>query len=141
MWLSRSILVCRARLRVSREVNIITGDASQEEAEGVREIRALQRFAEGDPMHPGSTFAGTPVDEAFLLESINGHHLCVVTRVLGATLNVLQHAVFGGRYPEMAARRVMHDVLQALDYCHREGKVIHTGLCTAANFHYLVDPV
>ncbi|KIY63644.1 kinase-like protein [Cylindrobasidium torrendii FP15055 ss-10] len=107
-------------------IKIYTGDASQEEAEGVREIRALQRFAEGDPVHPGSTFAGTPLDEAFLLESVNGHHLCVVTRALGPTLNVLRDAVYGGRFSEAAAQRVMHDVLQALDYCHSEGKVIHT---------------
>lgn len=93
------------------------------------EIPALRRLASGPSAHPGYACVPHLLDN-FIIESRYGKHLCVVSELLGCDVPELFKLSFvnaGRWYPEYATKRVIYDILLALDYAHTECNVIHTG--------------
>lgn len=92
----------------------------------------MRKLNEGDATHPGY-FRVVHLLDFFVLEGINGQHVCLVYKAMGESLSR-----FGAKLPEMklplmAMKRVTRQLLEALDYVHSCG-IIHTGKLSIAAF-------
>ncbi|CAA7262181.1 unnamed protein product [Cyclocybe aegerita] len=105
-------------------VKILTALASEHSAE----LAAMQRLRDGDRSHPGFSCAPALLD-SFRDMSRYGEHLCIITEALDMCAFLIPTSCFHPTLfylPEFVVKRVMHDLLCALDYCHNQGKIVHT---------------
>lgn len=82
----------------------------------------------------------------FLLQSRLGSHMCTVTDLLGYDLQSIALTQFHGRrqtctFPEEAAKAVARSLLTALDYCHSECGIIHTGRLVWLMLTFITDEI
>ncbi|KAJ3514036.1 hypothetical protein NLJ89_g2599 [Agrocybe chaxingu] len=91
------------------------------------ELASLKRLSSGDHNHPGYACVPT-IHDSFWTESRYGKHLCIATDVLGLNLFELplKFQSIEAHMPEIVVKRVMRDLLSALDYCHNQCQIIHT---------------
>ncbi|KAF8646901.1 hypothetical protein AX16_007050 [Volvariella volvacea WC 439] len=94
------------------------------------EVAAFERLRERDPHHPGCAHVPSLLD-TFWSESRYGRHLCVVIELLGVDVHNIANSYFllhKHVIPEFVAKRVMRDILLALDYCHTKCHLVHTDI-------------
>ncbi|CAA7260933.1 unnamed protein product [Cyclocybe aegerita] len=106
-------------------LKILAGHAAGDSA--MVELASLKRLSSGDHNHPGYACVPT-IHDAFWTESRYGKHLCIATDVLGLNLFELplKFQSIEAHMPEIVVKRVMRDLLSALDYCHNQCQIIHT---------------
>lgn len=85
----------------------------------------LRLLACGDVDHPGYSRIVHLVD-SFIHQGIHGHHMCLVYKAMGQSLEEFQDIFPRRKLPLVAMRRVTRQLLEALDYTHSCG-IIHTG--------------
>lgn len=68
----------------------------------------------------------------FRHEGEEGTHVCLVFPVLGHHLGLQTAKVEQGRIPVAVMKEVARQLLQGLDYLHRECGIIHTGKALSA---------
>ncbi|KAF9783967.1 kinase-like domain-containing protein [Thelephora terrestris] len=90
------------------------------------EYDVFRKIETADPKHPGFNHCLT-LRRCFTAKSPAGTHLCFVTDALSLSLATLRPPG-QNRFDLPIAKRIIKQVLLALDYLHRECKYIHTDL-------------
>lgn len=96
------------------------------------ELEMLQHMEQKSSVsiHPGRNHVLQLLDH-FRHKEVDGTHVCLVFPVLGNHLG-LQAAKFEqSRIPVAVMKEVARQLLQGLDYLHRDCGIIHTGRCLA----------
>ena len=94
------------------------------------EADSLRTIKSANPDHPGYRHCLHLYDASYD-ESYHGPHICLVTNLLGANVISLRRLQPNGRavIPVAVTKRIIKQTLLALDYLHRECKLVHTGMC------------
>ncbi|KAF8958099.1 kinase-like domain-containing protein [Flammula alnicola] len=124
VWLARDnqANMCVRTLYVS--LRLIPCAATQ--APELCELEFLQHLRRQNPSHFGYTHV-VHLTDSFYIDGPHGRHLCVVTEMaLCNLLSLAEQSFTGYRIPEYGAKRVIRDVLSALDYVHNDCNIIHT---------------
>ncbi|KAJ7725188.1 kinase-like domain-containing protein [Mycena metata] len=87
------------------------------------EYEVLSRVRSAFPSHPGFKHCLVYIDTAF--EPMGGHK-CIATEPLGSNLETLRSAQRNQRFSEQITKKIVKQVLLALDYLHRECGYIHS---------------
>ncbi|KAG8956454.1 hypothetical protein FRC03_010832 [Tulasnella sp. 419] len=123
VWLARDLSMDRF---VS--IKILTMNAT----EGVRlealgELAISERIEKANPEHPGYHHCAHFIHH-FTTSSKAGNHICFVGDVLGSTVSALRRTLPNRVLPPSMAKRILKEVLLALNYLHSECGIIHTDL-------------
>lgn len=89
------------------------------------EYEVFRKVESTNPQNPGYNHC-LIVKHTFLANSEAGQSICFVTEPLSASLMDLQKPG-QNRYPLSVSKRIIKQVLLALDYLHRECGYTHTG--------------
>jgi len=84
----------------------------------------LQKIKDANPSHPGFSHCLNYFGW-FRARSLPGPHSCIVTEPLTSTLEDLKPNESSGRFPLHIAKRIIVQLLRALDYLHREVGFLH----------------
>jgi serine/threonine protein kinase len=107
-------------------MKILTAHATARVVKGVSlEYDAYRKVGSTNPNSPGFGHSLT-LRHCFISDSAAGGHICFVTDVLSSSLASLRPRG-QNRFTVAAAKRIIKQVLLALDYLHRECGYIHTG--------------
>ena len=92
------------------------------------EVDALRAIKKMNPRHPGYKHCMVIYD-TFIAKSHHGPHICIVTDVFGPDLTYIRSFLPAQRrfFPLALTQRIIKQTLLALDYLHRECKLVHTG--------------
>ena len=92
------------------------------------EVDALRAIKKTNPRHPGYKHCMVIYD-TFIAKSHHGPHICIVTDVFGPDLTYIRSFLPAQRrfFPLALTQRIIKQTLLALDYLHRECKLVHTG--------------
>ncbi|GJE89702.1 kinase-like protein [Phanerochaete sordida] len=89
---------------------------------------ALRRMRIQSPTHPGHAHVARVLDH-FYHPSFNKNHMCVAMEPLSEDLQTFSARWPGpGGLPSGLARRVVRQVVQALDFLHTECRVVHAAI-------------
>ncbi|OAD76332.1 hypothetical protein PHYBLDRAFT_11687, partial [Phycomyces blakesleeanus NRRL 1555(-)] len=121
VWLAKD-------MKLDRHVALkIVKSASHYTESALEEIKILERVKAADLDAPGREYIAQLLDH-FWLVGPNGKHMCMAFEVLGQSLlSVIKRYRYKG-IPAHIVRRIAKQVLQGLDYLHRECGIIHTDL-------------
>ncbi|KAI7865603.1 kinase-like domain-containing protein [Spinellus fusiger] len=93
----------------------------------LEEVKILERVKAADPNAPGRQYIAQLLDH-FWHMGPHGKHMCMAFEVLGQSLlSVIKRYRYKG-IPAPMVRRISKQVLEGLDYLHRECGIIHTDL-------------
>lgn len=92
----------------------------------LQEVEILLHLQQADPAHPGHSHI-TPLVDHFEHSGPNGQHKCLVFPVLAESLETFSQRFEGGCLPGQLVKRVIKQLLLALDYAHEHG-VMHTDI-------------
>lgn len=92
----------------------------------VAEQAILEKIASANVTHPGFPHI-TPLLFHFTVDSKYGQHAVMCTEALGSDLHSLRVQRPNRRFSLLATKRIVKQILFALDYIHTECGVIHTG--------------
>ncbi|KAK0441233.1 kinase-like domain-containing protein [Desarmillaria tabescens] len=121
VWLTRD-----NETNIDVSLKIMIGEATQ--APELHELDFFQYLRRQNPGHVGYPHV-VHLTDSFHINGPHGKHLCVVTEMaLSNLLSLTEQSFAGYRIPEYGAKRVMRDVLSALDYVHNECNIIHTNV-------------
>jgi serine/threonine-protein kinase SRPK3 len=90
------------------------------------EIDAIKRVTTANPLHPGYNHC-LKLCDWFVTESIHGPNFCLVTAALADNTATLQATLPHTVFPLPVVKRIIKQILLALDYLHRECGFIHAG--------------
>lgn len=90
------------------------------------EMAILERLSTANRVHFGFQHV-TPLLHHFEVESDKGRHLCLCTEVLGSNLQELRGDQPNRRFSLPTTKRIVKQILSALNYLHTECGIIHTG--------------
>lgn len=92
------------------------------------ELSMLQKIATAKPTHRGFEHNLT-LHDSFEFQGPNGQHLCLVTDVLGHSVDYIRQLNDDGdrRLSMALTKRVTKHVLCALEYLHDVCGIVHTG--------------
>ncbi|XP_006463037.1 hypothetical protein AGABI2DRAFT_119847 [Agaricus bisporus var. bisporus H97] len=108
-------------------IKLLTGQASARIAMNhSSEYDVFRKVEYTNPQSPGFKHCLT-LQHCFIAESEAGQHICLVTEPLSSSLANLQEPG-KNRYALPVAKRIIKQVLLALDYLHRECGYIHTDI-------------
>lgn len=122
--LYRVKLICREDRHVAMK---IVKSASHYTETALDEIKLLQRVNQANVAALGRSHVVQLLDH-FYHKGPNGTHVCMVFEVLGENLLSLIRRYRHRGIPIHLARQIANQVLQGLDYLHRECGIIHTDL-------------
>jgi serine/threonine-protein kinase SRPK3 len=91
----------------------------------LHELQFLQHAQEHNRHHPGHSRIIQLLDHFYHLGP-HGSHLCLVSEVLGESVQGLSTKYVGKRAPRSIVKQVTRQVLLGLDYLH-SCNIIHTG--------------
>ncbi len=107
-------------------LKILTSQAAAQIVTGHSpEFDVFKKIETINPNSPGFSHCLT-LRHCFTAKSPAGDHICFVTEPLSSSLANLRSSG-QNRFPLPIARRIIKQVLLALDYLHRECRYIHTG--------------
>jgi serine/threonine-protein kinase SRPK3 len=90
------------------------------------EFTFFKLIGSASPTHPGLLYCCTMLG-CFILQSSAGGHICFVTDVLGSNLVNLRSRQPNQRFALPDAKRIIQQILLAIDYLHEECGYVHTG--------------
>ncbi|AEO68653.1 uncharacterized protein THITE_2118248 [Thermothielavioides terrestris NRRL 8126] len=90
------------------------------------EYKVLQHIGSVSSDHPGRKLVRLALD-SFELPGNKGPHVCIVHEPLGLSLAELRD-MFGGQIPPYILKGFAYRMLMALDFLHREARVVHTDI-------------
>ncbi|KAJ6471897.1 kinase-like protein [Mycena sanguinolenta] len=93
----------------------------------LHETEYLQRILTADPTHPGFRH-NLHLLSQFHIYGPNGKHLCLVTELLGESLDQYTRRFSGGRIPLPKLRNIVRQVILAMMYLHDKCDIIHTDI-------------
>ncbi|KIM44308.1 hypothetical protein M413DRAFT_433710 [Hebeloma cylindrosporum] len=88
-------------------------------------LSSARRVTDANPNHPGYQHCQT-LRDAFICNSYHGPHMSLAFDVLGSNLLSLQRAQPTGVFSLHSTKRIIKQVLLALDYLHRDCGLVHT---------------
>ena len=99
------------------------------------------RLSKGNASHIGRRYVRTALD-SFTIPRVEGAHHCLVhTPLWGSLRDMIARSPNRDRFTEELLRATLYRLFQALDYLHRDRKIIHTGMmsicCSFWIFAYL----
>lgn len=89
------------------------------------EYKVYRKIEHTNPNNPGFNHCLT-IRHCFITKSAAGGHICFVADALSSSLATLRPPG-QNRFTVPTAKRIIRQVLLALDYLHRECGYIHTG--------------
>ncbi|KAJ7682224.1 kinase-like protein [Mycena polygramma] len=89
----------------------------------------LHRILTADPTHPGFRHNIHLLDE-FRVEGPYGRHLCLVTELLGESLDLYAQRFPRNRVPIPMVKTIMRQLILAIMYLHEKCGIIHTDIKT-----------
>lgn len=92
------------------------------------ELSSVRRVTDANPNHPGYQHCLTLLD-SFVCNSYHGPHLSLVFDVLGSDMLSLQRTQPGCAFSLHVTKRIIKQVLLALDYLHHDCGLVHRGEC------------
>ncbi|KAI0633925.1 kinase-like domain-containing protein [Trametes polyzona] len=101
-----------------------TRDGHKRSAFELQLARRTMRLSQSEMQHPGYKHCAIAQD-VFQTNSAYGTHDCVVYIPYGQNLRLFRSSVPGNFYPFSAAKRLIRQVLLALDYMHNVLGVVH----------------
>jgi serine/threonine-protein kinase SRPK3 len=90
------------------------------------ELSSATRVTDANPNHPGYRHCLTLLD-SFICNSYHGPHMSLVFDVLGSDLLSLQRTQPNRAFSLQVTKRIIKQVLLALDYLHRDCGLVHRG--------------
>ncbi|GBE86024.1 Serine/threonine-protein kinase SRPK [Sparassis crispa] len=105
-------------------IKILTGEAT--DTRHLHELAFLQHLSRTHSEHPGFSRIVRLID-SFHLIGPHGSHLCIVTELLGESVQWLSEYYEGGRLHPVVVKDIIQQVLLGLDYLHKSN-IIHTDL-------------
>jgi serine/threonine-protein kinase SRPK3 len=123
-WLTDESSVWLARDRQKNRyvsLKVVVAKASLASSEGA----ILERLRQGNPKHPGRSYAPTLLDK-FFTAGPNGKHLCLVGEVAGCSVAQSKEASTKWKFPANIARSIAAQTATGLAYIHSCG-VAHAG--------------
>ncbi|KIO24033.1 hypothetical protein M407DRAFT_26563 [Tulasnella calospora MUT 4182] len=107
-------------------IKALTAHATKEHGSGrFDEIKLLERVRAAEPTHPGHKHCSQIIDP-FRTTSSHGDHICIVTEALGLDLDRFRMHFAKRKLPVPLVKRLVKQILLALDYLHRGCGIIHT---------------
>ncbi|KAL6303398.1 kinase-like domain-containing protein [Sparassis latifolia] len=107
-------------------IKILTDAGEATDARQLHELAFLQHLSCSHPEHPGFSRVVRLLD-SFHHVGPYGSHLCIVTEVLGESVQWLSQYYRGGRFHPVVVKDIIQQVLLGLDYLH-QSNIIHTDL-------------
>ncbi|KZS94824.1 kinase-like protein [Sistotremastrum niveocremeum HHB9708] len=95
------------------------------------ELKLLHRLKNTNPAHPGYKHILSILDHFSITGKEAGEdvsHLCLVSEVLGEGVGSIRRRSEGLMLPQGMVKTILRQVLQALDYVHRECRIVHTDI-------------
>lgn len=110
-------------------VKILTAHATSVQGRLSFELDILKRVrsAGSSSRHQGYSHVVELKDD-FCLSSPHGDHLCLVTEVLGESLDSSKRTFEQHRFPVGVVKKITKQLLLALDFLHNDCQVIHTDI-------------
>lgn len=110
-------------------IKILSTHATQVQGKLANELNVLQRINTHLKTHSGSKHIVTLLDN-FTITDHHGPHLCLVFEALGA----FHGCVFNPnqKLPVPFVKSIAKQLLVALDFLHRECRIVHTGKIVVA---------
>jgi serine/threonine-protein kinase SRPK3 len=90
------------------------------------ELSSARRITNANLNHPGYQHCLTLLD-SFVCQSYHGPHISLVFDVLGSDMLSLQRTQPGRVFSLQITKRIIKQVLLALDYLHQHCGLVHTG--------------
>ena len=97
------------------------------------EKSVLERIATADPEHPGYKHC-LHLKNSFTAFSFHGPHTCLLTEPLGTSVKMLRMVLPKKVIPVWTVKRIIRQLLLALDYLHTKCDVIHMGTYASHTF-------
>ncbi|KAG0175809.1 serine/threonine protein kinase, CMGC group [Apophysomyces sp. BC1021] len=121
VWLARdTILNAHVALKIVKSAKDFTQSA-------LEEIKLLDKIKKTNPESPGYQYVAQLLHH-FWHTGPNGKHVCMAFEVLGESLlSLIKRYNYRG-IPQSIVKRISKQIIQGLDYLHRECGVIHTDL-------------
>ncbi|GJE89705.1 kinase-like protein [Phanerochaete sordida] len=91
------------------------------------ELEFLQRMRSQSPAHPGSSHVAHLIDHFYCSQGAQDN-LCLALEPLSESLHTFSKRWIGSRLPPGVVRRVVRQVVQAVDFLHTECNIIHTDI-------------
>ncbi|KAG8898923.1 hypothetical protein FRB99_007036 [Tulasnella sp. 403] len=118
---------------LSRYATILQGKGTYER-DILRHIRDVAKTSQ----HAGRDHVIVLLDD-FEVDSDFGTHVCFVTEVVGTSVLSLRE-MYGKRIPQRPVKEITRQLLLALDFLHRECRVIHTDV-KPDNMHLAISDI
>ena len=119
-------------LTVSTTADVITNTHA--------EADCWEAVTSSNPDHPGYKQC-LHLREMFLATSEHGPHICFVTDALGTDLIALRRSQPDGVFTVLVVKRIVKQLLLALDYLHRNCRLIHTGARECSSISKYFQPL
>jgi serine/threonine-protein kinase SRPK3 len=122
---------CRQQHARQRHVaiKILSTHATEVQGRLANELDILQRISSENLIaHPGRRHVASLLDN-FMVTDRHGPHLCLVFEALGIFKHFIYH---GSRLPVPFVKNIVRQRLLALDFLHRECRIVHTGKIVVA---------
>ncbi|KAF8963317.1 kinase-like domain-containing protein [Flammula alnicola] len=126
VWLARDMNRQRHAHQRYAAVKILSTHATQVQGRLANELDILQRInSDNVKAHPGRKHIATLLDN-FTVTDRHGPHLCLVFEALGAFKGSVYNP--GANLPVAFVKDIARQLLLALDFLHRECRIVHTDL-------------
>ncbi|KAI0063830.1 kinase-like protein [Artomyces pyxidatus] len=108
-------------------VKIVTASVTRQQGDRYNELQLLRRIksVRWRSRHPGCDKTLTLLNNFY---TAGGHHLCIVTELLGTSLNTVRKYYEGKKLPAPLLKPILGELLSALDFLHRKCKIVHTDI-------------
>ncbi|EMD35517.1 hypothetical protein CERSUDRAFT_53540 [Gelatoporia subvermispora B] len=107
-------------------VKVLTANASYMVGRGLMaELTVMKSIMSKNTKHPGFQFC-SHLHDYFVHRSEKSYHVCLVTDVHGPSLSEMGLQQPNRSFSVQQTKRIIKQILLALDYLHRDCKVVHT---------------
>ncbi|KIM36677.1 hypothetical protein M413DRAFT_424385 [Hebeloma cylindrosporum] len=126
VWLARDVKQLEPARQRYVAVKILSTHATEVQGRLASELKILQHINNNNARaHPGRRHISTLLDK-FTIADHHGPHLCLVFEAAGAFKGPIYNP--GQGLPVPFVKNIVRQLLSALDFLHRECRIIHTDL-------------